>query len=285
MHDPADRKKLAYLATTKQGRRLYLSRAAIEADQLVVLGRRGYDPLLGYSGFEGLLYPELSDEATRNDLNRRLSMQPPDQGSWPVRQEASETAWLLGAPFLIQVIDGAGEEVSQVLAGSLDSGKDGQHLLNQLWRVTTNRLADTVIAAVAGDPRRHSFAELAAAAACASRVVHPGGRIVLLSQAQPKLGPGMTLLRQAENPAEALKLLEHHTPPDMAAAFQWASAAQRANLYFLSQLPQEVVEELFATPLARPEQVSRLLEVAQGSCLFLPDANKTLALVAEKELP
>src|SRR5262245_6305432 len=48
MHDPTDRKRLAYLATTKQGRRLYISRTAVDADQLVVLGRRGYDPLLGY---------------------------------------------------------------------------------------------------------------------------------------------------------------------------------------------------------------------------------------------
>src|SRR5262249_52097848 len=38
-HDPRDRKKLAYLATTRAGRRLYLNRSAVDADQLIVLGR------------------------------------------------------------------------------------------------------------------------------------------------------------------------------------------------------------------------------------------------------
>lgn len=283
MHDPTDRKKLAYLATTKQGRRLYLSRAAVEADQVVVLGRRCYDPVLGYGGFEGLLYPELSEEATRQELGRHSSLNSPEHGNWPVRQEASEAAWLLGAPFMIQVIEGAGDELSQVLAGSLDSGKDGQQLLNQIWKVTTVELADTVVAALSGDPKRHQFAELAAAAACAARVVQPGGRIVLLSQARPKLGVGATLVRQAESPAEALKVLAQNPPADMAAAFQWASAAERASLYVLSELPQDAVEDLFATPLTHAEQVQRLLEVAKGTCLLLPDAHKTLAVAAERE--
>src|SRR5262249_55596636 len=50
VHDPADRKKLSYLATTKQGRRIYLNRSAVDADQLVVLSRVSYDPVLGYFG-------------------------------------------------------------------------------------------------------------------------------------------------------------------------------------------------------------------------------------------
>ena len=63
VHDPKDRKKLAYLATTRKGRRLYLNRTAVDADQLVVLGRRTYDPLLGYSGAAGALYPALCASA------------------------------------------------------------------------------------------------------------------------------------------------------------------------------------------------------------------------------
>src|SRR5262249_41637553 len=62
-HDPADRKKLSYLATTKRGRRVYLNRSLVDADQLVILSRRRYDPLLGYSGLEDVIFPALGDEA------------------------------------------------------------------------------------------------------------------------------------------------------------------------------------------------------------------------------
>src|SRR5207245_1891639 len=97
IHDPADRLRLSYLATTKQGRRVYLNRTAVDADQLVVLARRRYDPLLGYGGSEGAIYPVLGDEATRQEMGGRLSLAPPGDTPWPVRREALEVAWLLGA--------------------------------------------------------------------------------------------------------------------------------------------------------------------------------------------
>jgi hypothetical protein len=46
----------------------------------------------------------------------------------------------------------------------------------------------------------------------------------------------------------------------------------------MSALPTEVAEELFTTPLENPRQVQRLLE-SNGTCVFLPDAHKTLAVV------
>ena len=53
IHAPGDRNHLAYLATTKAGKRVYLNRSAVDADQLVVLTRPHFDPVLGYAGAEG----------------------------------------------------------------------------------------------------------------------------------------------------------------------------------------------------------------------------------------
>ena len=44
----------------------------------------------------------------------------PGEATWPARQEAEEVAWLLGAPFLVQLIEGSGEEIAHVIGGSLD---------------------------------------------------------------------------------------------------------------------------------------------------------------------
>jgi nickel-dependent lactate racemase len=278
VHDPNERRKLAYLATTGRGRRVYFNRTAVDADQLVVVSRRGYDPALGYSGSEGTLYPALSDEATRQELAGQLSMAAPEEQAWPVRKEAAEVAWLLGAPFMVQVIEGPGEEVAHVLAGLADTGEEGQRLLNARWRVEVDRPADIVLAGVSTDPARQTFADLARALAVASRVVKPGGRIILLSGASPVLGPGADLLRQAEDAAGALALLRDKKPADLAAAFQWAHAAQQAAIYLLSAWPADTVEEMFAVPLDDASQVQRLLDTG-GDCIVLADANKTLALV------
>jgi nickel-dependent lactate racemase len=278
VHDPHDRKHLSYLATTRGGRRIYLNRSAVEADQLVVLTRRGYDPLLGYSGSEGALYPVLSDEETFRELSGELSMAAPDEAEWPVRDEASEVAWLLGAPFLVQIIDGPGESIAHVLGGTADSSHDAEELLDARWRAVLPESADTVVAALSGDPKHHDFRDLARALACASRVVKPGGRVLLVSRAGGVLGPGAEILRQFDEPDRALTALREEKPPDLAAAFQWANAAQQTHVYLMSALPADAAEELFTTPLENQRQVQRLLE-SNGTCVFLPDAHKTLAVV------
>jgi hypothetical protein len=255
---------------------------------VIILSGRGYDPQLGYSGAEGAIFPVLSDEATRQELAGELSLAVPGEKPWAVQKEAVEVAGLLGTPFLVQVIEGPGDDIAHVLAGLMDpnspEGKqllaEGRQLLDARWRVTTARPADTVIAGVGGNPEHHTFADLARALTCAARVVRPRGRIVLLSRAHPELGAGAELLRQADDPDRALDLLHRQKPPDLATAFEWASAAQHAQLFLLSGLPAEAVEELFATPLEHAGQVQLLLRDG-GSCLILNDAHKTLAVVDE----
>jgi nickel-dependent lactate racemase len=275
MHAPGDRKQLRYLATTKRGRRLYLSSAAVDADQVVVLSGRGYDPRLGFSGAEGSLFPTLSDEETLAQTNDTLSLAAPNESAWPLRAEATEAAWLLGAPFFVQVIPGMGEEIAAVVGGPAASSVNGERELDARWRRVVPGNAATVLATVSGDRARLGFAELAAAAARASRVVQNGGRIILLAQGATNLGPAGEIIRQTETPEQALALLHKQKPADMAAAFLWSSAAQQARIYLLSDLAADVAEELFALQLENAQQVSRLLS-EPGSVLILEDAHKMM---------
>jgi nickel-dependent lactate racemase len=274
VHDPGDRKRLAYLATTRQGRRIYLNRTAVDADQVVVLTRRGYDALLGYAGAAGALFPQLSDAATLAEVAEHVNLAAPGARPGRLAQEAAEVAWLLGSPFFVQVIPGAGDGVAHVLGGLVETCGEGQRLLNARWRVEADAPADTVVAGVGAEGPR--FEALAAALTCAARVVKPNGRIVLLTSGEPVLTHDVELLRRAETAEEALQRLQQekggHT-----AAFQWASAARQAKVYLASALPEEVAEELFAVPLDHAGQAQRL--IGDGSCLVLADAEKTLTVV------
>lgn len=287
VHDPTDRRKLAYLATTKQGRRLYLNRTAVDADQLVVFTRRSYDPVLGYFGAETAIYPALSDQATRAEYFERLlalgadAIRPVYPESRTVQQEANEAAWLLGAPFLLQVIESAGDGIAHILGGSLDASAEGRRLLDARWRLAVEQPVDLVLAGIGGDPARHDFATLARALANAARVVQPAGRIVLLTQATPRLGAAGQQVFDAVEPADIVAELESEPGPEAYAALDWASAVQKAKVYLLSGLPEETSEELFVTPLQKAEQAQKLVGLAR-SCLVLPDAHKTLAVVGRK---
>jgi nickel-dependent lactate racemase len=277
--DPADRRRLSYLATTREGKRLYLSRTVVDADQVIVLTGRRYDPVLGHGGAEGALYPALSDEKTRAESASEINLGVPGAEAWPARQLATEASWLLGAPFFVQVIEAGGDGVAHVVTGTADASQEGNRLLDACWRQDVARPADVVVASISGDPSRHTFADLAAAAACAARVVRPDGRIILLSQAEPALGPGGDFLREVGDPLEAERALQGRHTLDMVPALRWSHAAAHARISLLSGLPGETVEELFATPLEHPGQVQRLLDAA-NSCLFLPDAHRTLAILS-----
>lgn len=280
IHKPEDRDRLAYLATTRGGKRLYMNRTLVEADQIVVLSSRRYDVLHGVGGAAGAIYPTFSDAETRTAMNERWNLAAPGATPWPTRVEGKETAWLLGAPFFVQVIEGSGDGWTEVIAGADEASTEAERRLDVRWRQTVARPADLVIAGVSGDPARHTFADLAAAAASAARVVRPDGRIVLLTRANPEFDAATTLLTEMVEPQRALKRLHKEPSLEMTAALQWADAANRARLYLLSAWPDERVEELFATPLQHVRQAQRLLE-AGGTCVVLDDAHKTMAVVAE----
>jgi nickel-dependent lactate racemase len=276
VHQPADRKKLAYLATTKSERRVYLNRTTVDADQVVLLTRRGYDPHVGYCGAETALYPGLTDTATADELRIQLDSAPPGPTPSPIQAEACEIAWLSGAPFFVQVIDGTGDAIAHVLGGPLESSNIGQQLLDARWRVAFAQQADVVIAGVSGTAG--GIDALARAFFAAARVVKPGGSIVVLSDITPTLGPGFELFRRHDDPDLACRVLLQERPSDLTAGFQWATAASQARLYLLSGLPGDVAEELFTIPLQHAEQAQKLL-TDHATCILLPDAHKTLAVL------
>ena len=283
IHDPKDRKKLSYLAATRRGRRLYLNRTAVDADQLVVLSGPRYDPQLGRGGAVGALFPALSDEATRADLNGRPNLDGPDAPEEQAAQaEAAEAAWLMGAPFFVQVIEAAGDGIAGVVAGTAAAGAEGRRALDAGWRWAVPALADVVVASLGGDPARQTFADLAAAAACAAGVVQPDGRIILLSQTKPDLAVEAETLLRAEDARSAFDRLRRRTTLEQVPALRWAAAACRARVSLLSGLEDDTVEELFATPLHDGGEVQRLLD-AGGTVLFLDDAHKGWAETTQSE--
>ncbi|HEU5115990.1 MAG TPA: lactate racemase domain-containing protein, partial [Isosphaeraceae bacterium] len=61
VHDPDDESSRAYLATTPEGRRIYLNREVVDADFVLPIGRIGHDPAMGLRGPWSVVFPGLSD--------------------------------------------------------------------------------------------------------------------------------------------------------------------------------------------------------------------------------
>jgi hypothetical protein len=239
VHDPDTPEKVAYLGNTKSGRRIYLNRTLVEAEFVVVLSGRRFDPRFGYTGAEVSLFPVLSNAETRKEFAA-----PGEPGE--ARKEAAVVAWHLGAPLFVQGIEGPGDTIAEVVAGLPESSAEGVKRQDARWRCSVESKADLVIVAVGGAAERVSFRSLTTAAINGRKVLKADGRLVVLTSAAPEL--------------DELK--------------PWRTATKGTHLYVASGWVDDVVEDqLSATPLASTAELQRLIAAADR-VIVIPDANK-----------
>lgn len=283
-HDPGDGKSHSYLATTARGERIYLARELVEADVVLALGGVGFDSLLGLKGTHSAFYPALSNQETieRARGEGHWELEPDDVR--PLRQTIDEVAWLLGSLFSVQAVPGAGGGAAEVLAGANESVmRRGRQLLHEYWRVPVPERVDLVVASVESDEGASTWEQVGAALAAAQRIVSRSGRIVLLSDLEQPLGPGLEILRSHESPRTAQGAIKKAAPFDLIPAMQVAGAIDWARVFFLSQLPEDTVDELGMAPLAAPHEAARLLQ-GDDSCVLLGSAHQTWTEIASTQV-
>jgi nickel-dependent lactate racemase len=280
VHDPDDRARLAYLATTKQVRRVYLNRLLTDADVVVPVGRLGHDPDLGYLGPWSVLFPALSDRDTLRALRNR-PIEPAGGGGREAErgrlEELLEVSWLLGTQFHLGLVPAAAGLLEPV-AGRDTSVRDrGIAELEKRWTFRAPARAEVVVAGVGRPGTAATLADLAKALATATRLVQHGGKIVLLSRASGAIGPALRSLIDAEDPRNATAALRgQEGADDYLTALRLARALAWADLFVYSALEPQVVEDLSMVPLDRPEQARRLV-ASHGSALFVSHSELTWA--------
>jgi hypothetical protein len=281
VHDPDDRAGIAYLATTEEGRRVYLGRLLTDADLVIPVGTLGYDPALGYRGPWSVVFPGSSDRETIARYQNLTSDEPAarDRPTLALR-ESAEVSWLLGCQLQVGVVPGV-DGVLRVFAG-VESVLRGKALeaLDAAWTFTVEERAELVVAGVGAPGRPTSLETLAAGIATATRLVRRGGKIVVLSRAQGELGPALRALRGLDDPRVGLaRLRGHETDADFATARQLAASLAWADVYLHSALEAGEVEDLGMVPLERPAEARKLVASAH-SVTVLSQADRTRAQVA-----
>ena len=282
-HDPEDRKQLAYLAATSDDRRVYLNRLLTDADFVLPIGRIAHDQVLGYRGPWGVIFPDLSDAETRSAFRAKLGDGPPDR-SRPTAalKESNEVGWLLGGQFQIGIVAGVSGMRSAIAGLGTDVLQQGAQEVDEVWSVRASSRAELVVAGIGrpGVPARIS--DVARGMATAVRLVQRGGKIVVLSRAEGSIGPAMRRIVAAEDPrAAAAALRGHESASDYAAARQLVQALAWADVYMLSSLGPDAVEELGMVGLDRPEEARRLAAIS-GSCTVVSHADLAWASVVDE---
>jgi hypothetical protein len=285
IHDPDDRARIAYLASTKEGRRVYLNRSLTDADVVVPVGLLRHDPDAGYRGPWSVLFPGLSDRQTMRALRKRAESGSPqaERRRHEARlEESSEVSWLLGSQFYLGIVPAASGLLEVVAGRDAAVRERGTASIERNWTMRAPARAELVIAGVGGTGSGAPLEDLAAGLETAGALVRRGGRIVVLSRASGPIGPALQRLMGVEEPDEPLAALSGlEDADDYPIARRIARASAWADLFVASGLDADVVEGLSMAPLERPEQARRLAANA-GSITFVSHAELTRAVVLDE---
>lgn len=280
VHNPDDRNKMAYLATTQGGEPVFLNRALTDADVVLPVGCLRRSSTLGYYGIHEALYPAFSSQKTIARFRAPGSLRSNGPRRRKQIEEVNEVAWLLGAMLTVQIVPGGGGQVLHVLAGEGRSvRRRGRDLYAAAWLYELPQRADLVVAAIEGDPSQQTWKNFGLALAAALRAVEDGGTIALCSDLRAAPGPAVQYLAGTESREEAMRQIRQDRPEDTFSAVQLARAQERSRVYLLGGLDPTLLEQLEIAPIADVAELARLIQ-RHNSCVILP--NSPLAAVKVK---
>lgn len=288
LHDPDDPSTLAYLASTEQGRRIYLNKALVDADFTMAIGALAHDAIVGRKGPWSVVFPGLSNRDTIRSFAAQARDDEPDPAK-PRRElvESFEVGKLLGCYLHMGIVEGIGGAARVIVGDSASVHASGSQAFDDAWTFRIAEPAETVVAGIgggSGGSRGDSpgIAEFADALDSARRIVRRGGRIVILSRVDGPIGPAVRKLVESGDDRSKPKLTREHADlADYAEARKIAAALAWADVFVLSRLDPDLLDDLSIIPLEKPEQARKLVAASRSSA-FLSRAERTRGKIAHE---
>ena len=261
--DPEIPDEYAYLASTDDGRRVYLPRALADADTMLAVGVVGPDWTCGAKGPAATVFPGLADTVNRT-RSRHLSVEGGDdpKASWK-RQSCGEVAWLAGMIYGVAVAIDRDGKPEKVWAGAHEAVQKAaeEHVRSEWTPAPPKNPADLVVAALSPG-KIASWRETADAAVAAARLAGPDGAVAVLSDLDEKPGESLSWLRDGVDPPTLwarLRSPEGLDAEDAAITAAMLRVLASTRLYLKSRLPAEMVEEMGIVPFESGAELENLL--------------------------
>jgi nickel-dependent lactate racemase len=279
-HDPDDEANLCFAGTILKGERLLVNRTIFEADIVLPIGCARL-PEYADGGIFSSLFPRFSDAETIGRF-RMPSHLETAKGRAAARRRVEDAGWLLGVPMVIEVVPGGGGRVLDVVAGEPRAvAAYCERKCRERWSFRAARRASLVIASVTGGAGEQNWGNIGRALAVTDGLVAVGGAVAICSDLEADPGPTLgRLLGDSDwESFERAARSEHES--DSWPAWQLARALQRGPVYFLSQLADDVVEDMGLAPITDFDQLARLASHHE-SCLVLDDSHYAVATVVDE---
>ncbi len=288
----SDAEDVILVGETSRRTPLEIFRPVVEADFRICLGNIEYHYFAGYSGGAKAVFPGVS--TTRSiQANHRMMIE--DGASTgriegnPVRDDIEELMKFLSIDFILNVVLTPKKEILYATAGHcLYAHRDGCRFLDTLYKFPLKGYADIVIVSAGGYPKDINMYQAQKALDNARFAVREGGAIILVASCPETYGSATfeRWIKNAESPAQIIRDIARNFELGGHKAAAIALALERATVFSVTDMPDEIDRALFFTPMA---SVEAALDAATALCgensriLVMPAGGSALPTIVEDD--
>jgi lactate racemase len=198
-HDCMDKENLVNLGKTSRGTPITINKLAADADRLILTGCCTYHPWAGWAGGKKSILPGISAlESLQNNhllIIDEMGRQRPEVRDGnvkdnPVHMDMLEAADRANPSFMFNVIMGLDGRIAHAVCGHYaDAHETGCRIVDDLYAVAIDELADITIASHGGYPKDIEFYQTGKSLYLMQNATKRGGTMIILSDCAEGLGP------------------------------------------------------------------------------------------------
>jgi len=274
------------VGTTSRGTRLEVFEPYLDADLRVCVGNIEYHYFAGFSGGAKAVVPGLCSYAAISD-NHSMMLAPTARAGImegnPVREDIDEAAEMIGIDFILNVLLDEEKRIWHAVAGHfLAAHRAGAEVYDRRCDLRIAEAADVVIASPGGRPKDINLYQAQKTLDNVSGAVKDGGVIVLVARCPEGFGQRVfeEWMTGMGRPQVLIDRIRREFVLGGHKAAAVAGLLDRADVYLVSEFPDDVVRSMCMTPFSSvDEAVAAALARAGDSarCLVVPHGSRVTA--------
>ncbi len=250
--DPDD---CVLLGTTRAGTPVAITREVAEADRRILLGNIEFHYFAGYSGGAKALMPGCSTPEAIQCNHRMMVLPECHAGALdtnPLRMDIEEAGGICGIDFIVNAVLNEHKEIIKCVAGHpILAHREGCRFLDSLFLKELPEPADIVIVSQGGAPKDLNLYQTQKALDNAAHAVRDGGIVIVIGSCREGIGGKVfeDWMAEASCPNDLIERVRTRFQLGGHKAAAIAMVLARADIFWVSELPDEVVRGCFLTPM------------------------------------
>ena len=274
------------VGTTSRGTRLEVFRPYLDADLRICTGNIEYHYFAGFSGGAKAVVPGLCSYAAIRD-NHSMMLAPTARAGIidgnPVREDIDEAGAMIGIDFVFNVLLDEDKRIIRAVAGHyLEAHRAGAAEYDRRCDLRIPKAADIVIASPGGKPKDINLYQAQKTLDNVGGAVRDGGVIILAARCAEGFGQMVfeEWMRGMGRPQELIDRIRQEFVLGGHKAAAVAGLLARADVYLVSEFPDDVVRSMCMTPFASVDEAigAALDRAGPGArCLVVPHGSRVTA--------